>query len=103
MIENNEKPLLEVSDLKTYFFTEDGVVRAVDGVDFHINRGEVLGIVGESGCGKSVTALSIMRLVGIPGRIVNGEVIFENRDLRTLSEPEIREGISRPAGLVSRQ
>ena len=91
MNDNNEKPLLIVSDLKTYFFTEDGVVRAVDGVDFHIHRGEVLGIVGESGCGKSVTALSIMRLVGIPGRIIDGEVIFEGRDLRTLSEPEIQD------------
>jgi oligopeptide/dipeptide ABC transporter ATP-binding protein len=90
LITNNEKPLLEVSGLKTYFFTEDGVIKAVDGVDFYINRGEVLGLVGESGCGKSVTALSIMRLIGIPGRIVSGEVIFENRDLRTLSVPEMQ-------------
>jgi oligopeptide/dipeptide ABC transporter ATP-binding protein len=88
---NNDQPLLEVSGLVTRFFTEDGVVKAVDGVDFYINKGEVLGIVGESGCGKSVTALSIMRLVGIPGRIVSGQVTFNNLDLRTLSEPEIQD------------
>jgi oligopeptide/dipeptide ABC transporter ATP-binding protein len=100
---NNEKPLLTVSDLKTYFFTEDGVVRAVDGVDFRVFRGEVLGIVGESGCGKSVTALSIMRLVGIPGRIVEGEVIFEGRDLRTLSEPEIQDIRGKQISMIFQQ
>ena len=63
--------LLEVKGLKTHFFTDEGVVRAVDGVDFYINKGETLGVVGESGCGKSVTALSIMRLIPTPpGRIV---------------------------------
>ena len=67
MTDNLDQCLLEVAGLKTHFFTEDGVVKAVDGVDFHINRGEVLGLVGESGCGKSVTALSIMRLVRAPG------------------------------------
>jgi peptide/nickel transport system ATP-binding protein len=80
-----------VSGLKTHFFIEDGVVKAVDGVDFHINQGEILGLVGESGCGKSVTVLSIMRLIGVPGRIVSGEVIFENRDLLKLSENEIQD------------
>jgi ABC-type dipeptide/oligopeptide/nickel transport system ATPase component len=60
---DNHKHLLEVKNLKTYFFTEDGVVKAVDGVDFYVNAGEVLGLVGESGCGKSVTSLSIMRLI----------------------------------------
>ncbi len=65
---SDKKPLLEVKNLKTYFYTEDGVVRAVDGVDFSIYPGEVLGIVGESGCGKSVTSLSIMRLIGVPPR-----------------------------------
>jgi oligopeptide/dipeptide ABC transporter ATP-binding protein len=103
LINTNEKPLLKVSDLRTYFFTEDGVVRAVDGVDFHINRGEVLGIVGESGCGKSVTALSIMRLVGIPGRIISGEVIFENRDLRTLSESEIQDIRGKQISMIFQQ
>jgi len=88
---NNDQPVLKVSGLKTHFFTEDGVVKAVDGVDFHINQGEILGLVGESGCGKSVTSLSIMRLVGVPGRIVSGEVSFENRDLLKLSDKEIQD------------
>jgi oligopeptide/dipeptide ABC transporter ATP-binding protein len=88
---NNDQPLLEVIGLKTHFFTEDGIVKAVDGVDFYVYRGEVLGLVGESGCGKSVTALSIMRLVGEPGRILEGEVIFNTRDLRSLSTSEIQE------------
>jgi oligopeptide/dipeptide ABC transporter ATP-binding protein len=91
-LENNQdQPLLEVAGLKTYFFTEDGVVKAADGVDFYINRGEVLGLVGESGCGKSVTALSIMRLIRKPGRIVEGEVIFDDMNLREISDTEIQE------------
>jgi len=85
----NSQPLLEVKNLKTYFFTEDGVVKAVDGVDITVKPGEVLGLVGESGCGKSVTSLSIMRLIGIPGRIVEGEIFFEGRDLLKLSEAEM--------------
>ena len=85
------QPLLEVKDLKTYFYTEDGVVKAVDGVDFFVSPGEVLGLVGESGCGKSVTSLSIMRLIGIPGRIVNGNITFEGRQLLQLSEAEMVE------------
>ena len=80
-----------MSGLRTHFFTEDGVVKAVDGVDFHINHGEILGLVGESGCGKSVTVLSIMRLIGVPGRIVSGEVIFEDRNLLELSQNEIQD------------
>ena len=84
-------PLLEVDDLATHFFTRDGIVRAVDGVSFTVRRGEVLAIVGESGCGKSVTSLSIMRLIASPpGRIVRGRVLFEGRDLLQLSEPEMR-------------
>jgi len=86
---NNER-LLEVRGLKTYFFTEAGVVKAVDGVDFYLNRGEVLGLVGESGCGKSVTAFSIMRLVGVPGKVVAGEVIFDGDDLLKVNDAEIR-------------
>lgn len=70
-------PLIEVRDLRTYFFTKDGVVRAVDGVDFDIKRGKTLGVVGESGCGKSMTALSIMRLIQTPpGKIVSGEIRY---------------------------
>ncbi len=84
-------PLLEVEDLKTYFFTRDGVVRAVDGISFSVAPGETLAIVGESGCGKSVTSLSILRLIASPpGRTVAGRVLFEGRDLLKLSEPEMR-------------
>ncbi len=82
--------ILEVRGLKTYFFTEDGVVKAVDGVDFDVRRGEIVALVGESGCGKSVTSLSIMRLVGIPGKIMEGEVIFNGQDLLKLSEADMR-------------
>jgi ABC-type dipeptide/oligopeptide/nickel transport system ATPase component len=75
-------PLLDVQDLKTHFFTEDGVVQAVDGVSFQIEPGEKMGLVGESGCGKSVTALSVMRLVpDPPGKIVAGSIRFEGRDI----------------------
>jgi oligopeptide/dipeptide ABC transporter ATP-binding protein len=83
--------LLEVNDLKTYFDIDDGTVRAVDGVSFHIDRGETLAVVGESGSGKSVTSLSAMRLIPTPpGRIAGGEILFEGRDLVTLSESEMR-------------
>lgn len=84
-----QTPLLEVKNLKTYFYTEDGVVHSVDGVDFKIYPGEVLGIVGESGCGKSVTSLSIMRLISPPGRIVEGEIIFDGTDLVKATEEEM--------------
>jgi oligopeptide transport system ATP-binding protein len=84
-------PLLQVKDLRTYFYTEEGVVKAVDGVTYDVAEGETLALVGESGCGKSISALSILRLIPIPpGRIVSGEVIFENEDLLKLSEEEIR-------------
>ena len=80
--------LIDVKNLSTYFYTDDGVVRAVDGVDLKIKPGETLGVVGESGCGKSVTALSMMRLVPFPGRIVQGQILYqdngENLDLTTL-------------------
>ena len=84
-------PILEVSGLRTLFFTRQGLVRAVDDLSFHVNRGEVLAIVGESGCGKSITALSIMRLVPTPpGRIESGTVKLEGRDLLALDEEEMR-------------
>ena len=89
MSASNNQPLLEVRNLKTYFYTEDGVVKAVDGVDFTVSPGEVLGLVCESGCGKSVTSLSIMRLIGIPGKVVEGEILFEGRDVLKLSEGEM--------------
>jgi oligopeptide/dipeptide ABC transporter ATP-binding protein len=87
--QNGDGHLLEVKNLKTYFFTEDGVVKAVDGVDFYVNPGEVLGLVGESGCGKSVTSLSIMRLIAIPGKVVEGSITFEGKELLTLPESEM--------------
>ena len=84
--------LLEVNDLKTYFYTREGVVQAVDGITFTVEKGQTLGIVGESGCGKSVTALSIMGLIPKPpAKIVGGEVLFDGRDLTTLSEGAMQE------------
>ena len=83
--------VLEVEDLRTHFFTRDGVVRAVDGVSFKVGAGETVSIVGESGCGKSVTSLSIMRLIPPKsGRIVGGNVRFDGKDLAALSETEMR-------------
>ncbi|MFI5329155.1 MAG: ABC transporter ATP-binding protein, partial [Candidatus Rokuibacteriota bacterium] len=83
--------LLDVKNLKTYFFTDEGVVRAVDGVDLYIEKGETLGVVGESGCGKSVTALSIMKLIPQPpGRIVEGEINYNGVDLVTLPANKMR-------------
>jgi len=84
------KKLLEVKDLVTYFYTEEGVVKAVDGVSFDIYEDEVLGLVGETGCGKSVTALSILRLVRAPGKIIGGKVIFKGINLLELSKHEMR-------------
>jgi oligopeptide transport system ATP-binding protein len=85
------EPLFEIKNLKTHFFTPDGVVKAVDGVTFQVMPGETLGIVGESGCGKSITALSIMRLISSPpGKIVQGEVIFGGRDILRMSDAAVR-------------
>lgn len=83
--------LLEVKDLRTQFFTQDGVVHAVNGISYYLNEGETLGIVGESGCGKSVGVLSLMRLIPMPpGKIVSGEVLFQGRDLMRISDEEMR-------------
>ncbi|MFN8411184.1 MAG: ABC transporter ATP-binding protein [Anaerolineales bacterium] len=89
MAKTNQKPLLEVRNLKTYFYTEDGIVRAVDGVNFEVYPGEVLGIVGESGCGKSVTSLSIMRLVAPPGKVTEGEILVNGQNILNISEDEM--------------
>ncbi len=85
------RPLLEVKGLKTQFFTQDGVVKAVDDVTFHVMPGETLGIVGESGCGKSMTGLSIMRLIpNPPGKIVSGQIVFNGDDILQMSDDEVR-------------
>jgi oligopeptide/dipeptide ABC transporter ATP-binding protein len=83
--------VLEVRNLKTYFFTDEGIVKAVDDVSFQVQKGKTLGLVGESGCGKSVTAMSIARLISPPGRIVGGEVLLNGRDIIPLSDREIRQ------------
>lgn len=86
------QPVLEIQQLKLHFFTDQGVVKAVDGVDLAINEGEIVGLVGESGCGKSVTSLSIMGLVpGPPGRIVNGSILFEGNDLVRIPPRKMRQ------------
>ena len=92
--------LLDVRGLRTYFFTRAGAVKAVDDVSFRIEAGEVLGLVGESGCGKSVTSLSLMRLVPPPGRIVGGEILFKGRDLLALEEPRMRRLRGSEIGMV---
>src|ERR1700752_822160 len=87
----NRAHLLEVRNLQTHFPTRAGLVCAVDDVSFYLDRGELLGLVGESGCGKSMRALSIMRLIAPPGKIVDGEVVFDGRDLLKLSNREMRD------------
>jgi oligopeptide transport system ATP-binding protein len=87
-----DQKILEVTDLRTRFHIAEGTVYAVNGVSFHLNRGETIGVVGESGCGKSVTMMSIMRLIPVPpGEIASGQAIFEGRDLLKLSEPEMQD------------
>jgi len=91
-VTNGKSPLLQVKDLRTYFYSPAGVVKAVDGVSFDLGEGETLGLVGESGCGKSVTALSIMRLIpDPPGRIVGGQVLFNGEDILRIEESKMRE------------
>ena len=93
--------LLEIRGLKTHFATEDGMVHAVDGVDLAIDRGETLGVVGESGCGKTVTALSVLKLIATPpGRIVAGQILWRGRDLVPLSPDEMRSIRSKEIGIV---
>ena len=83
-------PLLEIRGLKTHFATDDGIVQAVDGVDIAIRRGETLGVVGESGCGKTVTAMSVLKLIAMPpGRIVAGQILYQGRDLVPLDSGEM--------------
>ena len=94
-------PLLEIKGLKTHFATDDGILRAVDGVDITINRGETLCVVGESGCGKTVTAMSILQLIAMPpGRIVEGQIIFEGRDLVPLTSDELDDVRAKEIGFI---
>jgi peptide/nickel transport system ATP-binding protein len=97
------EPLLEVGGLRTWFFTADGVVKAVDGVDLIVNRGEIVGLVGESGSGKSVTALSVLRLVDEPGRIVDGSITFDGQDLGSASNEEMRALRGSRIGMIFQQ
>lgn len=93
--------LLEVKNLKTYFYTDDGVAKAVDDVSFELDKGETLGLVGESGCGKSVSALSIMRLIADPpGKIVNGEIFFKGRDILKVPEKEMQDIRGNDIGMI---
>ncbi len=89
-MESNQ-PLLEVQGLVTHFFTDDGIVKAVDGVDLKVFPGEIIGLVGESGCGKSVTSFSIIGLVDPPGKIIGGRILFEGKDLLKLSDDKMQE------------
>jgi oligopeptide/dipeptide ABC transporter ATP-binding protein len=89
-LEQPREKLLEIKNLKTYFFTREGVARAVDGIDLNVRVGEIYGLVGESGCGKSVTSLSVVRLVNKPGKVVEGQIIFQGQDLLKLSNLEMK-------------
>ena len=94
-------PLLEIKGLKTYFATDDGVLQAVDGVDISLNKGETLCVVGESGCGKTVTAMSILKLIAMPpGRIVEGQILFEGRDLVPLTSSELDDIRAKEIGFI---
>jgi oligopeptide/dipeptide ABC transporter ATP-binding protein len=88
--DDTTEPILEISGLRTHFFTRDGVVKAVDGVDLEVYPGEIVGLVGESGCGKSVTSMSVLRLVSDPGRIVEGEIRFKGENLADKSAKQLR-------------
>ncbi len=94
-------PLLDISGLKVHFKTDDGMVRAVDGVDISVNRGETVSIVGESGCGKTVTAMTVLKLIAMPpGRIMAGKILFEGRDLVPMAPDEMRAIRSKQIGIV---
>ncbi|GHD61413.1 dipeptide/oligopeptide/nickel ABC transporter ATP-binding protein [Thalassobaculum fulvum] len=95
------EPLLDIRGLKTHFKTDDGMVRAVDGVDIAIGRGETVGVVGESGCGKTVTAMTVMKLIAMPpGEIVEGEILWQGRDIVKMSPDEMRKIRSKEIGII---
>src|SRR6476620_1875576 len=93
--------LLDIQGLKTHFKTDDGMVRAVDGVDLTIDRGETLGVVGESGCGKTVTAMTVLKLIQMPpGKIVAGQIMWQGRDLVPLGPDEMRQVRSKQIAII---
>ena len=98
----SEQALLEISQLQLHFFMDKGVVKAVDGVDLTVREGEVVGLVGESGCGKSVTSLAVMGLVEAPGKIVGGSIRFDGRDLTKLSSSWMTENYTTSRGTKCR-
>lgn len=100
MTSKNKNSLLDVSGLRTYFYTPKAVIKAVDGVDFNVDKGTALGVAGETGAGKSMTAFSVMRLVPRPGRIIGGEIVFEGRDLLKLAKSEMRQIRGKGIGMV---
>lgn len=101
MANTNSERVLEVKDLKTYFFTKEGVVKAVDGLTYHVNKGECVGLVGESACGKSVGAMSVLRLIPYPpGIIVGGQILFKGEDLLQASEERMRDIRGNRIGMV---
>ncbi|MEO6578882.1 MAG: ATP-binding cassette domain-containing protein, partial [Candidatus Limnocylindria bacterium] len=91
LTERHTGPLLEIKGIQTHFFTQDGVVKAVDDVTFEIGHGQTLGVVGESGCGKSITSLSVMRLIERPGRIVAGEILLNGENLLDKTDADMRD------------
>ncbi len=103
MTNQNSTPLLQVQNLKTYYFTDDGIVKAVDGVDFEVYPGEVLGLVGESGCGKSVTSLSIMGLIEPPGKIMEGKILFDGKNLLEIPEKEMAQVRGKNISMIFQQ
>src|ERR1700754_1878516 len=98
------EPLLDIRDLRTWFKTDDGMVQAVDGGDIHIDRGETVGVVGESGCGKTVTARSVLKLIDMPpGRFEAGQILWQGRDLIPLSQDEMDKIRARESAIIFRE
>lgn len=100
MSDSNNKVLLSIQNLQTFFYTSRGTVKAVDGISLNIKEGEIVGIVGESGCGKTVAALSILRLLSEPGRIVSGKIVYKGRDLLSLQDKEMRKIRGREIAMI---